>query len=282
MKWFLALIVVLNILVAAAGLLRQHDPVNIHSHEVSPEMLKVLPDGWQSAANASAPAVASAPVAASMPLALMQTTRSPLGKAASSPAASAPHAAAPKAAAPAAAKKAAPAAPAAAKKTAQLAADKPALRQCAQWGELSATLAERVKDGLAGLHLAANQMDSKQVEGHDAANVRYWVFVPAKNVTASLSSELKGKGFDNYVVQNEGEFHGALSLGLFGKEDGAKALQGKLRGAGFAKAEVVARSKTALTRYEFRSLDDKQLQALTALQKRLTPGLALHTQACGG
>ncbi|MBV8049050.1 MAG: SPOR domain-containing protein [Paludibacterium sp.] len=274
MKWFLGLIVALNLFVGAVVLLRQHDPVNIHSHEVSPEQLKVLPADWQPDANASAPFAASAPVSASAPIALAQTTSSPLGKASPAPAAKAEASAVKSPAAkPAEKRKNAASAPAARMVKADA-------RQCAQWGDLNDTLLARVKGGLPGMHLAASQLESQAVEGKVGAGVRYWVYIPASASTAALSAELKGKGFDNYVVQNVGDYKGALSLGLFGKPEGAQALADRLKKAGYDKAAVLPRGKTTLTRLVFKGLSDSQMQTLTALQKRLTPGVALQTTAC--
>jgi hypothetical protein len=279
MKWFLGLVVALNLFVGAVMLLRQHEPVDIHSHEVSPELLKVLPAGWQLDASASASLTASAPLSASAPLTLAQTTNAPLGMAASVPVAkteaSAGHAKTVKPAGKASDKsKKAASVPAVAHPA------KADARQCASWGGLSDTLLARVQDGLPALHLSADQISRRAVEGKATGALRYWVYIPGKEVTASLSGELKGKGFDNYAVQNAGDYKGALSLGLFGKQDGAQALVDRLKKAGFDKAAVLARGKTALTQVDFKNLSESQLQALAALQKRLTPGIALQSAVC--
>ncbi|WP_215779340.1 SPOR domain-containing protein [Paludibacterium sp. B53371] len=289
MKWFLGLVVALNLFVGVVALLRQHDPVDIHSHEVSPEQLKVLPAGWQP--QASAAMAASAPFVASAPLTLTQTVTSPLGKAASAPAASAPtakSAVSPKGDKPAA-KAPAQNDKSAAHDKAKVAsvpaahAGEPVARQCAQWGGLSQALLDRVKGGLPTLRLKSAQMHSQLVDDSSATggNLRYWVYIPAKLASSKLSGELAQKGFDNYVVQNEGDFRGALSLGLFGKQEGAQALVDKLKKAGYPKAEIQARGKTQLTRLDFSDLSDSQFKALGALQQRLTPGIALKTVACG-
>ncbi|TDR80512.1 SPOR domain-containing protein [Paludibacterium purpuratum] len=300
MKWFLGLVVALNLFVGAVLMLRQHDPVDIHSHEVSPEQLKVLPADWRPDAASSAPLAASEPVSASAPMALAQTTSSPLGKAASAPAGvgktvkpqpakasekpnkadSAPVKAIDK-------PKKAASAPAKVVDKPQKTASAPAHRadkdeavQCAQWGGLNDALLARVKGGLYSVHLASDQISSQSLEGKAAGNLRYWVYIPTKAVTASLSAELADKGFDNYAVQNEGEYKGALSLGLFGKQDGAQALIDRLKKAGYDKGAILARGKASATRLDFKRLNDTQLHALSALQKRLTPGIALQTVAC--
>jgi hypothetical protein len=277
MKWFLALLLALNLFVAGVSLLRQHDPVDIHATEVDPGKLKVLPSDWQLPAGASVP-VASAPLAASVPLAAVPASAAVA--AASTPSSHPPVATSPvKQAAHGA--KVGPADKSSKDKTAKV--DQPL--QCAQWGDLSASLLSRVQGGLPALKLAGNQVSTEPVAGDEPSGpgVHYWVYYPAGG-PAGLAAELKSKGFDNYAVQNAGEFKGTLSLGLFGKRTGAQALIDKLRAAGYPKAAMQARGKGAAagkTRLVFKQLDDGQLAALTTLQKRLTPGIALKVEACG-
>lgn len=61
MKWFLALVVVLNLLVAMYGSFKQRPPVDVRAQEVSPELVKLLPVNWKP--NAASAPVASAPAA---------------------------------------------------------------------------------------------------------------------------------------------------------------------------------------------------------------------------
>ncbi|VEB40272.1 Uncharacterised protein [Chromobacterium violaceum] len=67
MKWLVALVVVLNLVVAMYGSLKQRPPLDVHAQEVSPGQVKLLPANWKPDASASkeqasAPA-ASAPAA---------------------------------------------------------------------------------------------------------------------------------------------------------------------------------------------------------------------------
>jgi hypothetical protein len=284
MKWFLALLLALNLFVAGVSLLRQHDPVDIHATEVDASKLKVLPPDWLPDGASSAP-IASAPLSASAPAAAAASA--PVSRAASAPIARAnPAMPAKKPTASAPAGKAKPAVREHKPAHAAL-ASAPAAKalQCAQWGELSDSLLTRVQGGLPALKLSGDQLMQQKVATGEASGpgVRYWVYYPAGGA-AGLSAELKGKGFDNYVVQNAGEFKGTLSLGLFGKRDGAEALLGKLKAAGYSKAMLLARGKGGndKTRLVFKSLDDAQLAAITALQKRLTPGIVLKTVPCSG
>ncbi|WP_434635114.1 SPOR domain-containing protein [Chromobacterium sp. CV08] len=269
MKWFVALVIVLNLVVAMYGSLKQRPPLDVHAQEVSPGQVKLLPASWTpdaSAPQASAPkAQASAPAA--------------------KPAASAPAAkivaSAPKAQLPAKpAAKAEASKPSAKAKPApqdKPAAAEPAKLACYRWGGLNDSLLARVKGGVPALKLKTAQIseDSKQ---ESKGSGRLWVYYPplaTQAETKTLSAELKDKGFDNYIVSND-EFKGNLSLGLFGKEDAAKTLVARLKAAGYDKAVVKSKDQPAkTTTLTFKDLDAAQAEHLKALQKRLTPGIAL-------
>jgi len=234
----------------------------------------VLPADWQAHVDASALAVAPLPMA-SGPLAATSPSATlvrPIASGATSPAVA--HPAAVKQPPVAAQNK--PVAPVPVKTTAL---------SCAQWAGLSDSEFKRVESGLVPLKLGATQLSvSRAAAAHSSKeNVRYWVYYPEPaNGVQALSTELKGKGFDNYIVQNEGEFHGVLSLGLFGREDIAHALIAKLKAAGYGKAAINERGgKTSqLAALHFSALSAAQFQAVAALQKRLTPGLPLKTLTC--
>ncbi|WP_028535812.1 SPOR domain-containing protein [Paludibacterium yongneupense] len=280
MKWFLGLVVVLNLLAALYGSLKQHVPVDIHAQEISPAQLKTLPADWQppeaSGARvvlASAP-VASAPVAASAPATGADAVAVRKIKASPAPAASAA----------ASASKAAPAKPVASKPAAAVAPTaRAAPAICYSWGGLDDKLLARVKGGLPALKLEPAQISSSAAESTRGSG-RFWVHYPplaTRAETQTLSSELKGKGFDNYVVQNDSESKGGLSLGLFGREDGARALADRVKAAGFDKVQVDAKGQKAKsTTLTFSALQAGQVTALQALQKRLTPGIALRSSNC--
>lgn len=265
MKWFFGLVLILNLMVAGYGALKVRAPQDIHAQEVSPAMLKVLPAGWKPPVEASLPvANASAPVAqtpaasASAPVARVAAASAPL---ASKPAASATTPA-----------------PAPAKSKAPLAKDA-AVLACRQWGPLTDSLFSRVKGGLPSLSLRASQWSQSSADTTTGTG-KVWVYYPPLNThaeTQTLSSELKSKGFDNYIVQTD-DHKGAVSLGLFGKEAAARALMAKIKAAGYDKVAMVAReSKASSSVLTFRELDSAAVARLEALQKRLTPGIRLKS-----
>lgn len=271
MKWFLALVVVLNLLVAMYGSFKQRPPVDVRAQEVSPELVKLLPANWKPTA-ASAPA-ASAPAVARLVESSAPKADKPVAAKPKTAEASAPKAQAKTEAKPAAAKP-------------ELKSDaKPepakAAAVCLQWGPLDDKLLSRVKGGVPQLKLKAGQLSETSKE-EAAGSGRFWVYYPplaTQAETSTLSSELKGKGFDNYIVKSD-DFKGHLSLGLFGKEDAAKGLAARLKAAGYDKALVQQKGqKTSKTTLGFKALDAQQADKLKALQKRLTPGIGL--KSCG-
>jgi len=284
MKWFLVLIVVLNLAVAGYGSLKQRPPADVHAQEVSPEQVKLLPPDWKpaSAPVVVAQAAASAPVkqVASMPQPEILQPGVP-AKLASQPLVSVKDNKA-DASRPdnGGSKKTNDAKPAVVAKNEAAKAEPPAVLACYDWGVLDDKLLSRVKGGLPALKLKSEQV-VETAKGETKANGKFWVYHPplaTQAETQTLSAELKDKGFDNYIVHND-NFKGSVSLGLFGREDAAKAMLAKITAAGFDKVAIEQKGpKGSNTMLSFKALDQQQADKLKALQKRLTPGIAL--QAC--
>ncbi|ERE17848.1 SPOR domain-containing protein, partial [Pseudogulbenkiania ferrooxidans] len=154
---------------------------------------------------------------------------------------------------------------------------KPEALACYRWAGLNDSLLARVKGGVPQLKLNAGQLQEDSKEESKGSG-RFWVYYPplaTQSETKTLSAEMRDKGFDNYIVSND-EFKGNLSLGLFGKEDAAKTLVARLKAAGYDKAVVKSKDQPAkITALTFKDLDAAQAERLKALQKRLTPGIAL-------
>lgn len=275
MKWLVALVVVLNLVVAMYGSLKQRPPLDVHAQEVSPGQVRLLPANWKP--DASAPkAQASAPAASAPAAQPLHETK---------PAASAAKSQVKPAAKPEASKPAAKAADKPQDKAGQekAAQDKktqdkqPEALACYRWSGLNDSLLARVKGGVPQLKLKSSQMQEDSKEESKGSG-RFWVYYPplaTQSETKTLSAEMRDKGFDNYIVSND-EFKGNLSLGLFGKEDAAKTLVARLKAAGYDKAVVKSKDQPAkITALTFKDLDAAQAERLKALQKRLTPGIAL-------
>ncbi|UDM16020.1 SPOR domain-containing protein [Vogesella sp. XCS3] len=283
MKWFIGTLVVVNLLAALYGALKQKPEVDIHAQEVNAAQLKMLPANWKpllaSAPEASAPAT---DIASSMPQA--EAMPAPPAVASATATVAAPKETKPAvlAAKPETKVQEAKADDKAAKPAETKVADaKPAAATlCYSWGGLDPQQLARVQGGVPLLKLSsppqASVVDQRRGSG------KTWVFYPplaTQAETQTLVAELKAKGFDSYIVQTAGEFKGHLSLGLFGREEGAQALVKRLKAAGYDKAKVDSRGDVVkVTTLSFRQLDEATASKLKALQKRLLPGIPV--QAC--
>lgn len=273
MKWFLVIVVVLNVLVGLYGVLKQKPVADIGAQDINAAQLTILPASWSPA---------SAPLAQPEASAVTALTDN-LDASVATPAAAlpAPVASQPTAQKPVMQKPAAPLktdTPTVAKAELTPAVKPAAAGQCLAWGALDAKQLARVQGGLPALKLATAPQSSVKEEARGSGRV--WVFYPplaTKAETQTLVAELKGKGFDSYIVKTEGEFSGYLSLGLFSKEAAAQALVTRLKAAGYDKAKVDARSELSqVTTLSFRALDAAQADKLRALQQRLLPGIPLR------
>lgn len=282
MKWFIGTLLVLNMLTALYGALKQKPETDIHAQDVNAAQLKLLPADWK-------PPQASAPLAsAPLPDVASSAPQAQAPQVASATAAVPPPVKEEKAPAKAADSVKVDVKPASAvlAKTApesKLPEAKPvdtkaaAANLCYSWGGLDPKQLERVQGGVPLLKLAtppqASVVDEKRGSG------KAWVFYPplaTQAETQTLVAELKGKGFDSYIVQTAGEYKGYLSMGLFSREEGAQALVKRLKAAGYDKAKVDSRGDVVkVTTLTFRQLDDATAEKLKALQKRLLPGKPL-------
>ncbi|MDC7716196.1 SPOR domain-containing protein [Vogesella sp. DC21W] len=283
MKWFIGTLVVVNLLAALYGALKQKPEVDIHAQEVNAAQLKMLPANWKpslaSAPEASAPAT---DIASSMPQAESMPAVPAVTSATATVAAPKETKPAVLAAKPEAKVQEAKAEDKAVKPAETKVADaKPAAATlCYSWGGLDPQQLARVQGGVPLLKLSSPPQAS--VEDQRRGSGKTWVFYPplaTQAETQTLVAELKAKGFDSYIVQTAGEFKGHLSLGLFGREEGAQALVKRLKAAGYDKAKVDSRGDVVkVTTLSFRQLDEATASKLKALQKRLLPGIPV--QAC--
>ncbi|MDC7715267.1 SPOR domain-containing protein [Vogesella sp. LYT5W] len=283
MKWFLVIVVVLNVLVGLYGVLKQKPVADIGAQDINAAQLTILPASWSPASAPLAQPEASAVTALTDNLdASVATPAAALpATLASQPSVQKPAMQKPLMQKPLMQKPVAPLkadTPTVAKAELTPVAKPAAAGQCLAWGALDDKQLARVQGGLPALKLAAAPQSS--VKEAMRGSGRVWVFYPplaTKAETQTLVAELKGKGFDSYIVKTEGEFSGHLSLGLFSKEAAAQALVARLKAAGYDKAKVDARSeRSQLTTLSFRALDAAQADKLRALQQRLLPGIPLR------
>ena len=108
---------------------------------------------------------------------------------------------------------------------------------CMEWGSFPVGDAPRYEKALEPLSLGERlaQRRTEELAG-------WWVYIPSqKNRAGALrrAAELKKLGIDEFfIVQEEGEYRWALSLGVFRSEDAAQAHLAALRTRGVRSARV--------------------------------------------
>lgn len=163
--------------------------------------------------------------------------------------------------------------PAQAKKT------EPKMSSCAEWGEFSGSDLLRAQQDLATLKLGARL--AQRIVEQDRG---YWVYMPPQPNRAGVErklQQLKERGiYDHFVVQEEGEWQYAISLGVFKTEEAARKFLAFLRTKDVRTARVGERmSKLRFTVFVMKGLDADTTGKIGALQKRF-PDSELKVLAC--
>jgi hypothetical protein len=108
---------------------------------------------------------------------------------------------------------------------------------CLEWGGFTLADAPRAEQALEPLALGARLAQRRTDE-----LARWWVFIPSMGTRQNAlrkAQELKNLGIDEYfIVQDEGEYRWALSLGVFRNEEAAQAHLATLRARGVRSAGV--------------------------------------------
>jgi hypothetical protein len=111
---------------------------------------------------------------------------------------------------------------------------------CIEWGSFTVADAPRAEQALEPLGLGARLAQRRTEEP-----AAWWVFIPPqanRQLALRKAAELKQLGVEDYfVVQEEGSYRWALSLGVFRTEEAAQARLAALRGQGVRSARVGAR-----------------------------------------
>jgi SPOR domain len=115
-----------------------------------------------------------------------------------------------------------------------------AASSCIEWGSFSVADAPRAEKALEPLGLGARVAQRRSEE-----QAAFWVFIPPqanRQLALRKAAELKQLGVEDYfVVQEEGAYRWALSLGVFRTEEAAQARLAALREQGVRSARVGAR-----------------------------------------
>ncbi len=155
----------------------------------------------------------------------------------------------------------------------------PKLSNCAEWGEFSGGDLVRAQQALALLKLGDDL--SQRIVEHKHG---YWVYVPPMKKRAEVEkriAQLKERGVKDYfVVQEEGKWLNAISLGVFKTKEAAQKYLAVLRAKEVRTAKVGERiSKLKFTVFVMKELDSGAADKLSALQKEF-PDSELKVSAC--
>lgn len=112
--------------------------------------------------------------------------------------------------------------------------------KCIEWGSFTLADAPRAEKALEPLALGGRLAQRRTEEG-----AGWWVFIPpqgSRPAAVKKATELKTLSVEDYfIVQEEGPYRWALSLGVFRTEEAAQARLAALRAQGVRSAVVGAR-----------------------------------------
>jgi hypothetical protein len=119
----------------------------------------------------------------------------------------------------------------------------PIVLKCIEWGGFTLADASNAQAALEPLQLGARLAQRRSDE-----SAGWWVFIPpqaSRPAAQKKAAELKALAVEDYfVVQDEGPYRWALSLGVFRSEEAAQARLAALRAQGVRSAQVGARETT--------------------------------------
>ena len=149
---------------------------------------------------------------------------------------------------------------------------------CLEWGEFSGTDLERSATALSALNLGSKS-GQRQVEYASG----YWAYIPPSKSRAEADRKvavLKKRGVDNFIVQDAGKWHNAISLGVFKTIEAAQKFLDSLAAKGIKTALIGERkSKLKFTVFVLKELDAPTSIKIKALQSEF-PGSELKELPC--
>lgn len=146
---------------------------------------------------------------------------------------------------------------------------------CLEWGSFTAESAASARNALEPLALGA-RLAERTVE----ESAGWWIFIapqPNRQAAQKKAAELKALGIEEYfIVQEEGRFRWAISLGVFRGEEAAQNRLAALREKGVRSAQVGQRETTVTkTWFQLRDLQPEE-QARTRTVASGVPGTELR------
>lgn len=156
---------------------------------------------------------------------------------------------------------------------------KPNGAACLEWGDFTGTDLTRATAALGGLKLG-DRLSQRQIEH----NIGYWVYIAPLKDKAAVNqkvAQLKARSVEEYfVVQEEGQWLNAISLGVFKTQESAQKFLDDLRAKDVRTAQIGERvSKLKATIFALNGLDAATAAKLTVIQKNFS-GSELKNVAC--
>lgn len=154
-------------------------------------------------------------------------------------------------------------------------------RVCLQWGEFGEADLARVKKLLEPMKLGG------RLAVHTMPHaIGYWVYLPPQKKQADTEQQismLKSHGLgpkDYFLIQDEGEWSRAVSLGFFKSKEAAQSLHASLKAKGVVGAEWGERmGKAQFTTLGLKQLEGDQAAQIRVMQKKFA-GSVVKTQSC--
>jgi hypothetical protein len=150
---------------------------------------------------------------------------------------------------------------------------------CMEWGDFSGNDLARVTEALSALKLG-NNLTQRQIEH----TIGYWVYLSPLNNSAEVAKEvaqIKKLGLNEYfVIQEEGKWQNAISLGVFKTAEAAHNFRDSIKAKGLESAKVGERaSKHLFTVFVLKDPGAEAMAKITIMQKDY-PDSELKATAC--
>ncbi len=150
---------------------------------------------------------------------------------------------------------------------------------CMQWGEFSTNVLARATAAMDKLK-PGDRLRQRQIE-HASG---YWAYIPPLKSSVDAdrkTTQLKALGVEEYtVVQEEGKWKNAISLGMFKSEDAAQRYLDHIKAKGVKSAKFRERtSKFMLTAFVLKNPDAGMSEKMMELQNEFA-GSELKAVAC--
>lgn len=151
---------------------------------------------------------------------------------------------------------------------------------CAEWGEFSGADLARASAALDAMKLGERLTQRIVEQDHG-----WWVYIPPLKSKAAVErkvEQLKARGVEDYfVVQAEGTWLNAISLGVFKTEEAAQRYLAVVQSRAVRSATIGERStRLKFTVFVLKDLQTVEMEKLAVMQKDF-PDSKLASQACG-